>query len=426
MAASDAYDSPPLDSPWQAAVDDDSSGEELDVRYCSDSTLGSVSSSAESAHSWGHQSDITRRITTERAMPDARAAAAACNGRRPTYEDAVSIYHGNAGISVYGLFDGHGGAALARYCSEQLPEYFNDAIRLYSGGSATVAQAIGDGDDSFPREVLTGFLRKIQDDAEANLTIVRGSAARAFPNVLPFDLQDTRVTAEECNTLSLFNVILMMGELRRDYPDEIFACGTTALLAWVTQHPIAHTTSIVVANAGDSCAIIVGRSCGTGEPMFTRLNKQHRPSTTDDTDPENARSIAVGMAVTHGRIGPPINNIGVSRALGNIALCRFTTNTPPYARLPPEQQPITWVPEITTVAVESPNIEPVMLLMACDGVWDSITFAQAAETAMDIHARGVRGDVPLEETIARAIVARALHGGPAAGADNTTVLVVLL
>jgi len=125
--------------------------------------------------------------------------------------------------------------------------------------------------------------------------------------------------------------------------------GSTAIGALLTP------THIIVANCGDSRCILVR------DHEVVAMSEDHKPY----NEGEQRRIEAAGGSVTMRRVN---GDLAVSRALGDFVYKQ-------QRGLPAEAQQVSAEPEIRIVPV-SPGKDQ-YLLLACDGVWDVMSNADA-------------------------------------------------
>ena len=135
---------------------------------------------------------------------------------------------------------------------------------------------------------------------------------------------------------------------------------------------------IVCANSGD-CRAVLGVSCSpdlrdisTIEAKHIPLSKDHKP----DLASERSRIEAAGGNVSFGRVN---GELALSRGVGDL---RFKTK----ADTPPHLQVVTCVPDIT---IHKRNVKvDLVLLIACDGLFDVISSDQAVQRLLEIFRLG--------------------------------------
>eukprot|EP00300_Choanocystis_sp_HF-7_P014220 c18610_g1_i2.p2 GENE.c18610_g1_i2~~c18610_g1_i2.p2 ORF type:complete len:466 (+),score=123.67 c18610_g1_i2:54-1451(+) len=178
--------------------------------------------------------------------------------------------------------------------------------------------------------------------------------------------------------------------------------GCTAIAALITTNP-SGTRSIVVANAGDSRAVL----CRGGKAVD--LSTDHSPNLPE----ERARIKGAGGVVTaDGRIQGSLN---VARALGDF---QFKQNT----SLPAERQMVTALPEIQVVELLP---EDEFVLIACDGIWNVKTSQQAVDFIRDKLATKPNKLSDVCGALCDDCLAPDTSGD-GSGCDNMTVVLVLL
>jgi protein phosphatase 1L len=160
--------------------------------------------------------------------------------------------------------------------------------------------------------------------------------------------------------------------------------GTTVIMA------VIHDKRIVVANVGDSRAIVVGNY--KNQLKYRDMSQDHKPER-----PDEKRRIEKlgGQVIFHGR--PRVQGIlAVSRAVGDVQL-------QPY---------VTAEPEIMDKTIEA---DDEFLVLASDGLWDVMNNKAVAEFLLERRKK-----VSLAN-IAKELCMEALLRGTQ---DNVTVLVV--
>lgn len=142
-------------------------------------------------------------------------------------------------------------------------------------------------------------------------------------------------------------------ETLRKIPQNV---GTTACVVLMT------ATEIYCANTGDSRAIL-----GQGTSTFD-LSDDHKPENED----ELIRIEAAGCDVTDGRVA---GKLSLSRAIGDLA---YKQNK----NLTVDAQAITCVPDISKR--ERNHETDCFVLIACDGIWDVVTSAEANQYIREV------------------------------------------
>ncbi|KNC50416.1 serine/threonine protein phosphatase, partial [Thecamonas trahens ATCC 50062] len=199
--------------------------------------------------------------------------------------------------------------------------------------------------------------------------------------------------------------------LNRDPRSSFMKEGTTALVAACIG------SQLVVANAGDSRAVLVAAS---GEA--TILTQDHHPQLPG----ERARIEAFGSrVVADPRSGTARVDgvLAVSRALGDFMFKDYDRDEPG----PPSACAVTAEPDV--VACSLMPGEHVALILACDGVWDVLTAAEAAGIVRpmldaDASPSGAAAAAAALVMAACPEADAAVRALPNRGTDNMSVIIV--
>lgn len=279
----------------------------------------------------------------------------------------------NAGL--FGVFDGHGGEQVAKYCSIHLSEEL-------------CASPL-----SLSKQVVKGELE----------TALRNAFHRMDDR-----LRDPR-TSEELKSLTNPSTSsadrFTAGVVKRTI--DAFSVGCTACVCCIT--PL----QLIVANAGDSRAVL----CRNGKAIA--LSEDHKPNNTI----EKRRIEAAGGYVEY--CGPGqyrVNgNLNLSRAIGDLEYKRDLHHKP-------EEQIICSTPDVT---FSDRHELDEFLLICCDGVWDVKTNQQAVDfirAKLPPSGRAV-DKKDLTETLECLLddcVSPDLNKTQGLGGDNMTAVLVML
>ena len=167
--------------------------------------------------------------------------------------------------------------------------------------------------------------------------------------------------------------------------------GATAIVCICT------TTHIIVANAGDSRGIMMK------DRLVNALSDDHKPY----NEKEKERIEKAGGYVSDRRVN---SDLAVSRALGDFGYKLSTA-------LPAEKQQVTAFPDIKIVKIDGTEQ---FVLLACDGIWDVQTNAQAGDFMKKAIVEKYKEDPP--EIVTEKILDHALDKG---SRDNMTALVII-
>ncbi|KAG5468294.1 hypothetical protein LSCM1_02273 [Leishmania martiniquensis] len=161
---------------------------------------------------------------------------------------------------------------------------------------------------------------------------------------------------------------------------------------------------LTVGNVGD-CEVVLARA---GRPVL--LTVKHNPSCNDAEAMRvrNAGGCIVNCRVGHPRLNPRMCSLAVSRAVGDAGfkLEEYTNGRP---------SGIIAVADTSEIVLAD---EDVFLILACDGLWDTMSYAEAVELATAYAASGTNAN-----TVADQLVREALRRG---SRDNVTAIFVRL
>lgn len=177
-----------------------------------------------------------------------------------------------------------------------------------------------------------------------------------------------------------------------------FAAGCTACSAIITP------TEIIVANAGDSRAVL-GKKSGSSI-VGVEMSVDHKPEL-----PEEKRRIErAGGFVEENRVKGILN---LSRSIGDL---EYKSD----ASIPLKDQMITASPEIRREKIDA-NCQ--FLIIACDGIWDCLTSQEAAELVGELLPKKKKVSAVIEEMFDK-IIAQDVASSGGIGCDNMTCVVV--
>ena len=280
-------------------------------------------------------------------------------GWRRTQEDAHFAVEFSPHCYLFGVFDGHGGAEVAQFCSRNMAselqklDHFSDGD--FHGGLREVFHRM----DSLMR---TSIGRRELDDIRCGRQSETSLVERNHP-----------ATASEREDATIDMLRRIMSRPRRHIDGKLSldgenvrnseAAGQTNLknCGWYQEDDIqAGCTAVVallshrdlyIANAGDSRAVL---SRG-GKALA--LSNDHKPGQLE----ERERIVKAGGFLSDiGGVCRVNGNLNLSRAIGDL---RYKNNM----ELDRASQIITAEPDVEHVMLEP---EDRFLVLACDGVWD--------------------------------------------------------
>ncbi|KAL6774085.1 hypothetical protein ACKKBG_A23710 [Auxenochlorella protothecoides x Auxenochlorella symbiontica] len=363
-------------------------------------------------------SPVTEKDTLEGSTDDLSYGISAHQGWRKNMEDAHIAHHISKDTYLFGIFDGHGGPEVAKFCSmyirEELErsgefkagEYEGSLVHVFHRMDDLMRSAEGfsqlesirksldkasatedeEGDDTYSMLRKLVSLQRMQNSAAAAAAAAAGTAnGRAAP------LESGSGT----------NVADPGAPAPRPLPgvEATVQAGCTAVVALLKGR------RLFVANAGDSRAVLARR--GVAVP----LSHDHKPSAAG----ERARIMAAGGFVSEvGGITRVNGNLNLSRAIGDL---RYKANP----ALEAKDQIITAQPDLCVEALVPGDR---FMVLACDGIWDVMSNQQVVDF---VGARLDEGLTPTQAAseLLNACVASDPRETRGIGCDNMTASVVV-
>eukprot|EP00747_Dinoflagellata_sp_TGD_P225999 gnl/TRDRNA2_/TRDRNA2_99822_c1_seq2.p1 gnl/TRDRNA2_/TRDRNA2_99822_c1~~gnl/TRDRNA2_/TRDRNA2_99822_c1_seq2.p1 ORF type:complete len:406 (-),score=81.58 gnl/TRDRNA2_/TRDRNA2_99822_c1_seq2:120-1337(-) len=372
----------------------------------------------------------------------------AMQGWRTGMEDShltISDLGGDSsGVSLFGVFDGHGGAQVATFASRHLPDELrrrlagkeefesalregfhsmDDLLRASEGQQEIIALSKSSDCGSSSGSGAAAASGEANDAGAPSGEAGKGGAAgrkskvsSALQTSIENDLHQARakgsLSKEEATQVMMKMALLRrldaqgMGDEGKE-PEPGTAAdtvGCTAVCVLMTRH------EVVCANAGDSRAVL----CRGGKAV--PLSYDHKPN----SEIERRRIEAAGGTVEHQAVGAReqyrVNgNLNLSRSIGDLEYKKRSD-------LGPEAQVICATPDIIRMKLVP---EDEFFIIACDGIWDVKTNEEAVDFVRLRLARGATIATIIEELLDECISKdpKATQG---LGCDNMTCLVVQL
>jgi len=366
--------------------------------------------------------------------------ASAMQGWRTGMEDAHITSAAMSGelssLSLFAVFDGHGGKEVALFCKEQVPPAFREHLAKATSSGSSQPAAIGDAmtrtylqmDDmlrlpehytkAFPKSfaqsadgstgapkprVVQMMEQKLKERVEADMAQARNSGK--------IDQEEAQKLSQRMSMLKkLENYTSVEGVTMPDMDTvgPASTCGCTAVSVVLTP------SHIICANVGDSRAVLCRGA--TAKP----LSEDHKPNNPGERARIEAaggsvetQTSANGERVQH-RVRP--GGLSLSRALGDL-------KGKACGDLPPEAQPISAMPEVLIEAREPAKDE--FLVIACDGIFDVMS---NKEVCTYVRAKLLKGvAIP---TICESMMDSCMCDNPKVtcgiGGDNMTCIIVVL
>ncbi|KAL8243514.1 hypothetical protein R6Q59_009772 [Mikania micrantha] len=304
-----------------------------------------------------------------------RYGVSSMQGWRTSMEDAhAALLDLDNSTSFFGVYDGHGGQAVSKFCAKFLHQQVLKHEAYSVGDIGTAVQK------SFLRmdEMMCG------QRGWRELAIL-GNKMDQFSGMIEGLIWSPRsgsAEAMEDNWSSEEGP-----HSKYDGP----ACGSTACVA------IIRNNQLVVANAGDSRCVISRKG------QASDLSKDHKP----DLQVEKERIYNAGGYIQYGRVNGSLN---LARAIGDMELKRNRT-------LPPEKQILTANPDINIVELCEDDD---FLILACDGIWDCMSSQQLVDFIHEQLKIESKLSAVCERVFDRCLAP--ISGGE--GCDNMTMILV--
>ncbi|CAO2815972.1 unnamed protein product [Amaranthus hypochondriacus] len=297
-------------------------------------------------------------------------------GWRTTMEDAHAAFPDlDASTSFFGVYDGHGGKVVAKFCAKYLHQQVLRS-EAYSGGDLSTAlqKAFFRMDEMMRGQrgwrelaVLGDKINKFTGMIEGLIWSPRGGDSNEHDDDWAFE----------------------------DGPHSDFAGPTSGCTACVA---VLRNNQLLVANAGDSRCVISRKG------QAYNLSRDHKP----ELEAERERILRAGGFIHAGRVNGSLN---LARAIGDM---EFKQNK----FLPVEKQIVTANPDINTVELCDDDD---FLVLACDGIWDCMSSQQLVDFVHEQLNTETKLSAVCERVLDRCL-APSTAGGE--GCDNMTMILV--
>ncbi|XP_065848477.1 probable protein phosphatase 2C 60 isoform X2 [Euphorbia lathyris] len=305
-----------------------------------------------------------------------RYGLSSMQGWRATMEDAHSALPDlDASTSFFGVYDGHGGKVVAKFCAKFLHQQILRSDAYSAGDIGTSMQKAFFRMDEMMRgqrgwrelAVLGDKINKFTGMIEGLIWSPRSSDGNDQPDDWAFE----------------------------EGPHSDFAGPTSGCTACVS---LIRNNQLVVANAGDSRCVISRKG------QAYNLSRDHKP----DLEAEKERILKAGGFIHAGRVNGSLN---LARAIGDM---EFKQNK----FLPAEKQIVTANPDINTVELCD---DDEFVVLACDGIWDCLSSQQLVDFIHEQLLTETKLSVVCERVLDRCL-APSTAGGE--GCDNMTMILV--
>ncbi|KAH7523955.1 probable protein phosphatase 2C 60 isoform X1 [Ziziphus jujuba] len=318
----------------------------------------------------------TEKFSEDGENDGLRFGLSSMQGWRATMEDAHAAYPNlDASTSFFGVYDGHGGKVVAKFCAKYLHQQVLKNEAYAAGDVGTSVQKAFYRMDEMMRgqrgwrelAVLGDKINKFTGMIEGLIWSPRSSDSNDQVDDWAFE----------------------------EGPHSDFSGPTSGSTACVA---IIRNNQLVVANAGDSRCVISRKG------QAYNLSRDHKP----DLEAEKDRILKAGGFIHAGRVNGSLN---LARAIGDM---EFKQNK----FLPAEKQIVTANPDINTVELCD---DDEFMVLACDGIWDCMSSQQLVDY---IHEQ-LRSESKLSAVCERVLdkcLAPSTAGGE--GCDNMTMILV--
>uniref|UniRef100_A0A1D1XJ46 protein-serine/threonine phosphatase n=1 Tax=Anthurium amnicola TaxID=1678845 RepID=A0A1D1XJ46_9ARAE len=305
-----------------------------------------------------------------------RFGLSSMQGWRATMEDAhAALPELDNCTSFFGVYDGHGGKVVAKFCAK----YLHTQVLKHEAYSA------GD----LGASVLKAFFRMDE--------MMRGQRG----------WRELAILGDKINKLTGMIEGLIWSPRGGDSHEQIddwafeegphsdFAGPTSGCTACVA---IIRDNQLIVANAGDSRCVISRKG------QAYNLSRDHKP----ELEVERERILKAGGFIHAGRVNGSLN---LARAIGDM---EFKQNK----FLPADKQIVTANPDINIVELCDDDD---FIVLACDGIWDCMTSQQLVDFIHEHINAENRLSAVCERVLDRCLAPSTVSGE---GCDNMTMILV--
>ncbi|KAG8495300.1 hypothetical protein CXB51_012907 [Gossypium anomalum] len=318
----------------------------------------------------------TEKFSEDGENDRVRYGLSSMQGWRAAMEDAHAAYPDlDESTSFFGVYDGHGGKVVAKFCAKYLHQQVLKHEAYATGDiGASVHRAFFRMDEMIRGQRGWRKLAILGDKIDKFTGMIEGLIWS--PKGGEGIDQDDDWAIEEG-------------------PHSDFSGPTSGSTACVA---ILRNNQLVVANAGDSRCVISRKG------QAYNLSRDHKP----DLEAEKERILKAGGFIHAGRVNGSLN---LSRAIGDM---EFKQNK----LLPAEKQTVSANPDINTVELCDDDD---FLVLACDGIWDCMS----SQMLVDFIHEQLRSETKLS-VICERVLDRCLAPSTATGegCDNMTMILV--
>ncbi|XP_049350097.1 probable protein phosphatase 2C 60 [Solanum verrucosum] len=304
-----------------------------------------------------------------------RYGLSSMQGWRAAMEDAhAAITDLDASTSFFGVYDGHGGKVVAKFCAKYLHQQVLKHEAYLQGDIGTSVQKA-----FFRMDEMMRGQRGWRELAAL------GDRLNKFSGMIEGLIWSPRNGDGNGNT----DDWAFEEGPHSDFPGPTSGC--TSCVAIIREN------QLIVANAGDSRCVISRKG------QAYNLSRDHKP----DLEIERERILKAGGFIHAGRVNGSLN---LARAIGDM---EFKQNK----FLPAEKQIVTADPDINIVDLCDDDD---FIVLACDGVWDCMSSQQLVDFIHEQLKSESKLSAVCERVLDRCLAPTA--GGE--GCDNMTMILV--
>ncbi|MCD7446371.1 hypothetical protein HAX54_005979 [Datura stramonium] len=317
----------------------------------------------------------TEKFSEDGENVKVRYGLSSMQGWRAAMEDAhAAITDLDASTSFFGVYDGHGGKVVAKFCAKYLHQQVlkNEAYQQGDIGTS-VHKAF------FRMDEMMRGQRGWRELAAL------GDRLNKFSGMIEGFIWSPRNGDGNGNT----DDWAFEEGPHSDFPGPTSGC--TSCVAIIREN------QLIVANAGDSRCVISRKG------QAYNLSRDHKP----DLEVERERILRAGGFIHAGRVNGSLN---LARAIGDM---EFKQNK----FLPAEKQIVTADPDINIVDLCDDDD---FIVLACDGVWDCMSSQQLVDFIHEQLNSESKLSAVCERVLDRCLAPTA--GGE--GCDNMTMILV--
>ncbi|KAL6844577.1 hypothetical protein ACP4OV_025236 [Aristida adscensionis] len=318
----------------------------------------------------------TDKLSADGGNDRLRFGLSSMQGWRTTMEDAhAAVPNLDDCTSFFGVYDGHGGKAVSKFCARHLHRQVLVNEASSSGDlSTSVHRAFLRMDEMMKGQRGWRELTELGDKGNKLTGMLEGIiwSPKGGDSDKSGDSWDTE-----------------------EGPNSNFAGPTSGSTACVA---VIRNDKLIVANAGDSRCVISRK--GQAFDMST----DHKP----DLEGEKERILGAGGFIVAGRVNGSLN---LSRAMESDMELKQNE------LLPAEKQIVSAEPEMKTVTLSE---DDEFIVLACDGIWDCMSSQEVVDFVHEHISTGDELSKVCEKLLDRCLAPTT--GGE--GCDNMTVIIV--